>query len=70
MVCTVASVPNSMCLMHSGRGLWSFRRLVEMLEAVAVGASDEVSAEGESAETVSAVALVAVEVNMRSGLHR
>ena len=70
VVCTVAGVPNSRCLMWSGRGQGPPGGLVKMPEAVAVGEFEDVLPEGGSAETVSAVAPVAVDVNMRSGLQK
>ena len=41
-----------------------------MPEAVVISAGSGDAADGKSAETVSAVAPIAVDVNMRSGLHR
>ena len=41
-----------------------------MPEAVVISAGSGDAADGKSAETVSAVAPIAVDVSMRSGLHR
>lgn len=70
VVCTVAGVPNSRCLIWSGRGQGPPGGLDRMLEAVTVGEFEDVSPEGGLAETVSAVAPATVDINMRSGLHR
>ena len=56
--------------MWSGRGQEPPGGVVKMPEAVTVGEFKDVSPEGGSAETVSAIAPATVDVNMRSGLHR